>query len=203
MLLYDFPPSGNCHKIRIMLSLLGVSYEKRRVNLLKGEQRSADFLKLNPRNKVPVLDDDGIIVADSAAILVYLARKYGRDDLYPDEALGMAEIQKWLAFAANEIFNGLALSRAMVIFKRDADQAALNAAARSALDVLDAHLAINDWLALGRLTIADIACYPYTAAIEEGDIPLEPYKNVRAWLSRCEAVGGFVAMPVFDPADVA
>ena len=199
--LYDFPSSGNCHKIRIMLSLLGLDYETRRINLLKGEQMSADFLRLNPLHKVPVLDDGGVIITDSAAILIYLARKHGRSDLYPEDALGMAEIQKWLSFSANEVFNGLALSRAMVIFNRDQDQEALNAVARKTLEVFEAHLGGNQWMALSRMTIADIACYPYTAGIEEGEIPLEPYANIRAWLARCEAIPGFVPMPAFEPMD--
>ena len=195
--LYDFPPSGNCHKIRIMLSLLGLEYEKETVNLLKGEQKTPEFLQLNPRHKVPVLDDEGTVVSDSAAILVYLARKYGRDDLYPLEPEGMAEVQKWLSFSVNEVFNGLALSRAMVIFNRDVDAAPLHAIAYTALDTLEAQLASTDWLANGRTTIADIACYPYTAAIGEGDLSLEPYPAVRAWLGRLEALPGFVAMPAY------
>ena len=198
-ILYDFPPSGNCHKIRIMLSMLGLDYDKAAVNLLKGEQKAPEFLKLNPLHKVPVLDDDGVVVSDSAAILVYLARKYGRDDLYPDEPKAMADIQKWLSFSVNEVFNGLALSRAKVIFNRDVDAEPLHQIALAALKTMEDQLQDNDWLALGRPTIADIACYPYTAAIAEGDLSLEPYPAVRAWLARLEALPGFVVMPSFEP----
>lgn len=198
--LYDFPPSGNCHKIRIMLSMLGLEYDKVTVNLLKGEQRTPEFLQLNPSHKVPVLDDEGVVVSDSAAILIYLARKYGRDDLYPNEPEAMAAIQKWLSFSVNEVFNGLALSRAKVIFKRDVDAEPLHAIAFSALKTMEARLQETDWLALGQPTIADIACYPYTAAIGEGDLSLEPYLAIRAWLGRLEALPGFVAMPAFEPA---
>ncbi|MDH3740870.1 MAG: glutathione S-transferase family protein [Hyphomicrobiales bacterium] len=199
--LYDFPPSGNCHKIRIMLSILGLDYDKVTINLLKGEQKAPEFLQLNPRHKVPVLDDEGIIVADSAAILIYLSRKYGRDDLYPNEPAAMAEIQKWLSFSVNEVFNGLALSRARVIFKRDVDAEPLHAIAFGALKTMEAQLKEADWLALGQPTIADIACYPYTAAIGEAGLSLEPYPAVRAWLTRLEALPGFVAMPAFEPLD--
>ena len=197
--LYDFPPSGNCHKIRIMLSMLGLDYDKETVDLLKGEQKTPGFLKLNPLHKVPVLDDKGVVVSDSAAILIYLARKYGRDDLYPDEPEAMAEIQKWLSFSVNEVFNGLALARAKVIFKRDVDAEPLHAIARSALKTMEARLQDADWLALGRPTIADIACYPYTAAIGEANLSLEAYPAVRAWIARLEALPGFVAMPAFEP----
>ena len=197
--LYDFPPSGNCHKIRIMLSLLNLEYEMETVNLLKGEQKTPAFLKLNPRHKVPVLDDEGTIVSDSAAILIYLASKYGRDDLYPTDPEAMAEVQKWLSFSVNEVFNGLALSRAMVIFKRDVDPAPLHAIALATLDILEARLVSADWLALGRPTIADVACYPYTAAIGEGGLSLEPYPAVQAWLNRLEDLPGFAAMPAYVP----
>ncbi|NNE21667.1 MAG: glutathione S-transferase [Rhizobiales bacterium] len=198
-ILYDFPPSGNCHKIRNILSILGLDYDKVTINLLKGEQRAPAFVQLNPRHKVPVLDDDGVIVSDSAAILVYLARKYGRDDLYPNEPAALAEIQKWLSFSVNEVFNGLALARAKVIFNRDVDAEPLHAIAFSALKTMEMQLTEADWLALGQPTIADIACYPYTAATGEADLSLEPYPAVRAWLTRLEALPGFVAMPAFQP----
>ena len=198
--LYDFPPSGNCHKIRIMLSLLGLDYETQPINLLKREQFAPEFLVLNPRHKVPVLDDGGTIIADSAAILVYLARKYRRDDLYPEEPEAMAEIQKWLSFSVNEVFNGLALARAKEIFNRtNVDAAPLHKIALAAMDELEARLGEADWLALGRPTIADIACYPYTAAIGEANLSLEPCPAVRAWIARLEALPGFVAMPAFEP----
>ena len=194
--LYDFPPSGNCHKVRMMLSMLGLDYETQPVNLLKGEQMTPEFVKLNPRHKVPVLDDDGVIVSDSAAILIYLVRKYGREDWYPDEPEAMAEIQKWLSFSVNEVFNGLALARAMVIFNLTMDSKAIHKVAQIALDTMEAHLKDLDWMALSRPTIADIACYPYTARIEEGNILLAPYPAIRAWLARVEELPGFVAMPV-------
>ncbi|MGI9464057.1 MAG: glutathione S-transferase family protein [Aestuariivirgaceae bacterium] len=197
--LYDFAPSGNCHKIRMMLSMLGLEYEKQSINLLKGEQNAPEFLKLNPRHKVPVLVDDSVVLSDSAAILIYLVRKYGREDWYPDEPEAMAEIQKWLSFSVNEVFNGLALSRAMVIFNRPMDAKAIHKVADIALDTLETRLKQAEWLALERPTIADIACYPYTAAIGEGNISLEPYPAIRAWLARVEALPGFVAMAPYSP----
>jgi len=195
--LYDFPPSGNCHKIRIMLSMLGLSYETETVDLLKDEQKTPAFLKLNPMHKVPVLDDDGLILSDSVAILIYLVRKYGREDWYPDEPAAMAEIQKWLSFSVNEVFNGLALARAMVIFNRPLDVEAIHKTANIALKTLESRLTDAGWLALDRPTIADIACYPYTASIEEGNISLEPYSAIRGWLTQVEELPGFVAMPSF------
>jgi glutathione S-transferase len=75
--LYDAPPSGNCHKVRLLLSLLALPYQTQPVDLRGGEQRRPDSLQRNPFGQVPVLDDDGLIVRDSQAILVYLAKRYG------------------------------------------------------------------------------------------------------------------------------
>ncbi len=184
----------------MMLSMLGLEYEKRTIDLLKGEQNTPAFLELNPRHKVPVLVDDGVIISDSAAILVYLVRKYGGKDWYPDDAEAMAEIQKWLSFSVNEVFNGLALSRAMVIFNRPMDADAVHKIADIALAVLESRLKESDWLALDRPTIADIACYPYAAAIGEGNISLAAYPAIRAWLARVEDLPGCVAMAPYQPA---
>jgi len=188
MKLYNFEHSGNCHKIRMMLSFLEITYEKIDINLLNKDQLDPDFIRLNPLHKVPVLDDDGYILRDSAAILIYLARKYGKTEWYPDNAESMAEIQQWLSFSLIEMFNGLAITRAIVIFKRDMDPVGPRAIAMEVLDVLERHLKDHDWLALGRITIADISCYPYTALIHEGGISLQDYPSIRAWLKRVEKI---------------
>ncbi|MGE3626365.1 MAG: glutathione S-transferase family protein [Hyphomicrobiales bacterium] len=192
--LYDFALSGNCHKIRMMLSILGLDYEMVSLDLLKRDQFAPGFLKLNPMHKVPVLDDDGFVLRDSSAILVYLARKYAGTEWYPDDPEGMGEVQQWLSLAVNEIFNGLAISRALIIFKREGDHAGAVALANATLGIMEQRLAKHDWLALDRASIADIACYPYTALVEEGHVPLEPYPGVRRWIARVEALPGYVPM---------
>ncbi len=195
MKLYDFALSGNCQKIRMMLAMLGIDYEAQNVDLLDKGQFTPEFLALNPLHKVPVIDDDGFQLRDSAAILIYLARNYGKTDWYPDDPAGMAEIQQWLSFSVHEVFNGFAIARALIIFKREGDHEAVVALSRQGLDVMEQHLKDHDWLALDRTTIADIACYPYTALIEEGHVSLKPYPAVRAWIGRVEALPGYVAMP--------
>ena len=188
MKLYDFEHSGNCHKIRMMLSFLNIEYERVDIDLLKKDQLHPDFVKLNPLHKVPVLDDDGVILRDSAAILIYLARKYGKQEWYPDDPLAMAEIQQWLSFSVNEVFNGLAISRAIIIFKRDMDLTEPRRIAKDALATMEHQLKDHDWLALNRLTLADLACYPYTALIHEGELSLDAYPAIRAWFKRIEAI---------------
>ncbi|MBL8539681.1 MAG: glutathione S-transferase family protein [Burkholderiales bacterium] len=195
MKLYDAERSGNCHKIRLLLSLTGTPYERIAVDLAVGEQRTAAYRQLNPRGQVPVLDDGGTVIWDSTAILVYLARRLGREDLLPLDALGMAAVMQWLALAQNEILYGLARARAVLRFGRVADLAEAQAAGRAALAVLEERLAVHPWLALDRLTLADIACYPYAALAPEGDIGLEPYPAVSAWMERIAALPGHAPLP--------
>ncbi|MGR8942370.1 MAG: glutathione S-transferase family protein, partial [Gammaproteobacteria bacterium] len=98
--LYDVPPSGNCHKVRLLLSFLALPYQTRPVNLVDGEQHSPDYLRVNPFGQVPVLDDDGLTVRDSQAILVYLAKRYGGEKWWPEDAFRLAQIAAWLSTAA-------------------------------------------------------------------------------------------------------
>jgi len=195
MKLYDFTLSGNCQKIRMMLAMLGIEYETKSIDLLDKGQFTPEFLAINPFHKVPVIDDDGFMLRDSAAILVYLARKYGKPEWHPDDAAQIAEIQQWLSFSVNEVFNGFAMARALIIFKRPGDHDAVVELSRQGLEIMEQHLKDHDWLALGRTTIADIACYPYTALIEEGHVSLDPYPAVCAWIARVEALPGYVPMP--------
>jgi len=194
MKLYDFALSGNCHKVRMMLAMLEIEYESQNIDLLNKDQLTPEFLAINPFHKVPVIDDDGFLLRDSAAILIYLARKYGRPEWHPDDPAEIAQIQQWLSFSVNEVFNGFAIARALIIFKREGDHAGAVELSRQGLEVMEKHLKNHEWLALDRTTIADIACYPYTALIEEGHVSLEPYPNVRAWIKRIEALPGYVAM---------
>lgn len=195
MKLYDFTLSGNCQKIRMMLAMLGIEYENQSIDLLNKDQLTSEFLAINPFHKVPVIEDDGFLLRDSVAILIYLARKYGKSEWYPDDPADMAEVQQWLSFSVNEVFNGFAIARALIIFKRQGDHAGVVELSRQGLEIMEKHLNKHEWLALDRTTIADIACYPYTALIEEGHVSLEPYPNVRAWIKRIEALPGYVSMP--------
>lgn len=192
--LYDTAVSGNCHKARLMLSILGVESEVIPINLLEKEQKTPEYLAIHPLGKVPAIDDDGTVIWDGQAILVYLAKKYADDSWYPQDATGAAQVQSWLAFAANEMWAGPAMARAAVKFKRDIDHEAAKANTNAALQVLDDWLDQREWLACGHVTIADIAVYPYAAMAWEGEVDLSPYSNVNAWIKRVEALPGYVGM---------
>ncbi len=193
--LYELERSGNCYKVRLLLSLLRQPFESVTVNLPKGEQLQPWFLKLNPLHTVPVLDDNGTVVRDSGAILVYLAARHGEGRWYPSDPRGMAEVQAWMSYVNNEVLNGLAAARAIRLGFRKGDLAIAQETARGILAYVESALIGRDWLVLGRPTIADVALYPYVAMIPAADIALEPYPAIRAWIARVEALPGYVALP--------
>src|SRR5688572_2883378 len=153
MKLYYMTVSGNSYKVRILLSLLNVPHEK---VLLKGgaakEHKSPEFLKLNPRGEVPVLEDEGAVLWDSAACLVYIARKHGGERWLPTPPAEMAQVMQWVALAGNEIQFGLQYARRGVLQDRwtagTLEQG--QAIGRVALNVLESRLKEHEWLALGR-----------------------------------------------------
>ncbi len=192
--LYDTPVSGNCHKARLILSILGLEHEIVPINLINKEHKTPEYLAIHPLGKVPAIDDDGVVIWDGQAILVYLAKKYGNNDWYPEDAVGMAQVQSWLAFAANEMWAGPAIARAIMKFKRPADKETAIANTHAALKDLNTWLATREWLACGHPTVADIAVYPYAAMAWEGDVDMSAYENVNAWVKRVEALPGYVGM---------
>jgi len=198
MKLYDAAASGNCHKVRMLLSILGIAHEVIPINLLGMEQKTSAHMARNPLGTVPVLEDGDVTIYDSQAILVYLASKHGGETWLPRDPVGQAKVQQWLSFAVNELWNGPALARANLLFGRDIDLARAQAAANISLAVMDQHLEANDWLALGRPTIADIACYPYSALAEEGEMSLVPFAALAAWFERIKALEGYVSMAGLD-----
>ena len=193
--LYTVDLSGNGIKARMLLSMLGIQYETKKPDMMKGEHKAPEFLNLNPLGQVPVLIDGDVTLRDSQAILVYLARKYGGDDWLPADPAQMGEVMQWLFFAANEIYQGPNRLRLKALLKLNVDVALATKVTDGAMKVMDAHLAKHDWLALGRRTIADLACYPYTALAYQGGYDLAPYKAVQAWIRRVEALPGYVGMP--------
>jgi glutathione S-transferase len=192
--LYLTDSSGNSYKVRVLASLLKVSYEKVYVDWDAREHKQPAFLKMNPRGQVPVMEIEGKVFWDSTAHLVYLARKYGGEKWFPTDPLAMAEVAQWLAFAQNEVNFGLQWARGVVLGLRTGNVEEYRGYGRKALDTLTWRLKDHEWLALDHPTIADIACYPYVKRAPEGGLPLEPYPAVKAWLARCEALPGWVKL---------
>ncbi|MDH0756148.1 glutathione S-transferase [Pseudomonas juntendi] len=193
--LYNFPKSGHAHRIELMLSLLNLPTELVFVDLAKGAHKQPDFLALNPFGQVPVIDDNGTVIADSNAILVYLAKKYDNGTWLPEAPAAAARVQRWLSVAAGPLAFGPAAARLVTVFGASFNTDEVITRAHILLKVIDAELAKSPFLAGDTPTIADVANYSYIAHAPEGNVSLEPYANVRSWLARIEALPGFVPMP--------
>jgi glutathione S-transferase len=135
------------------------------------------------------------VLRDSQTILVYLARKFGGETWLPTDAAGMAEVVGWLMIAENEIARGPADARLHDKFGFPIDINRARENSKRILGLLESHLKENQWLALGRPTIADIACMPYIALGHEGGVPLDSYPAIRAWIGRIKVLPRFIAMP--------
>jgi glutathione S-transferase len=193
--LYDFPMSGSCHKVRLLLSFLGLDCELVPINLKAAEQKTPEFLQLNPWGQVPVLVDGDFVIRDSQSILVYLAQKYGGETWWPQDAESMGLIMQWLAIAAGEIYQGLAPARMYYKLGRPFDIETVTARALSTLQVFEQHLAHRQWLELDQPTLADVACFPYIALAADAKINLADFPNVLAWVERFKQLPNYVTMP--------
>jgi glutathione S-transferase len=192
MKLYYHPLSGHSHRARLFLSLLGIEHELVMVDLMVKAHKQPDFLALNPFGQLPVLDDEGTIVSDSNAILVYIAKKMGRADWLPEDPVGGAAVQRWLSVAAGQIAYGPAMARLINVFNAPLRAEEIIPRAHAILTLIEAALDGRDWVATHRPTIADVALYSYLARAPEGDVDLAPYPHIRAWLARVEALPGFI-----------
>lgn len=192
--LYRHALSGHAHRVQLFLSLLGLPVELVDVDLMGSAHKKPEFLARNPFGQVPVIEDGNVTLADSNAILVYLATRYGDEGWLPRDPEGAANVQRFLSLAAGEIAKGPATARLINLFGMPQDPASAIATANQLFTVLDAHLAVTPFLAGARATIADVAAYSYIAHAPEGGISLDGYSNIRGWLARIEALPGFVPM---------
>ncbi|WP_455884430.1 glutathione S-transferase family protein [Pseudomonas spelaei] len=194
--LYGFPLSGHSHRAELMLSLLGLPMEFVLVDLKQGAHKSAEFTAtVNSFGQVPAIDDNGNVVADSNAILVYLATKYGNGQWLPSDPLGQARVQRWLSAAAGQLHAGPATARLVTVFGAAVDAASAIERAHALLALVEQQLSETCYLAGEQPSIADVAFYTYVAHAPEGNVSLADYPQVRAWLSSIEALPGFVGMP--------
>lgn len=196
MKLYGHPLSGHAHRVKSFLGLLGLEFEETTVDLMAGENKQPEFLKLSPLGQVPVLVDGDVVIRDSAAALVYLATKYDADRTWlPTDAETAAHIQEWLITGAKEVYDGPFACRLVKLIGAPFDYDAAAAKSADVLAMFDAHLAGRHWLVGDAPTIADVCNYSYIAVAPEGEIDLTPYANVTDWLKRIEGIDGFVGMP--------
>lgn len=193
--LYRHPLSGHAHRVELFLSLLRLPFELVDVDLKNGAHRTAEFLSKNPFGQVPVLEDGDVTLADSNAILVYLATRYDPSGRWlPRDPAAAARVQQWLSVAAGQLAAGPAAARLVSVFGSRLDHERAKTIAAQLFTVVDQHLAARRFLSGDEPTLADVAMYTYTAHAPEGGVPLDPYGHIRAWLARVEDLPGFVPM---------
>lgn len=196
---YGYSPSGNCHKLRLLLEQLGRAYRWVEVDIAQGATRTAQFLAKNPNGRVPMLElDDGRVLTESNAILWYLAEGTA---FLPEDAWQRAQALSWMCFEQYSHEPYIAVARFICGWtppdspRRAAELPRCLERGHAALAVMEQHLSAHDWFTGPAYGIADIALFAYTDVAHHGGFDLARYPSLRAWLQRVRATPGFVAMP--------
>ena len=201
---HGFSPSGNCHKVKLLLEQLGRPYRWVETRSDQGATRTAEFLALNSNAKVPVLvRADGAVLTESNAMLCWLAEG---SEYLPADAWERAQALSWMFFEQYSHEPYVAVARFIcgwtpIDSPRRADLPKLRERAHAALAVMERHLSSHAWFTGARYGIADIALFAYTAVAGEGGVPLDAYPHIRDWLARVRATPRFIGLPDND-ADV-
>jgi glutathione S-transferase len=186
--------SGHCHRVELLLRMLALPY--RFVSAPLEVRSTVEFQRLNPLRQIPVLQDGDLTLADSNAILVYLAKRYASGGRWlPEDPVAAANVQRWLSIAAGEVRHGPCAARMVAQWNFPGDIERAKRIAAVLLQYMNEHLSGRTFLAAEHATIADLACYSYVAHAPEGGIALGAYASVLAWLSRIEALPRFRPMP--------
>nr|WP_207956964.1 glutathione S-transferase family protein [Rubrobacter tropicus] len=198
MILHDYLPSGNGYKVRLLLTQLGIPFERIEYDVTLGETRTPEFLqRVNPNGRVPVLEtDEGEFLAESDAILFYLA---DGTRFFPEGRLERARVLQWMFFEQYSHEPNIAVARAWVhVFglemtgERRLALEAKRKLGHEALGVMEGHLNGNDYFVGGRYSVADIALYAYTHVAHEGGFDLAGYPAVRGWIERVANQPGYI-----------
>lgn len=196
-IVYGDSRSGNCYKIKLLCSQLGIAYEWREVDILAGDTRTTEFLAMNANGKIPLLAlPDGRHLAESNAILAYLA---DGSDLAGSDRFSRAAVLQWMFFEQYSHEPNIATSRFIIQYLGSPPdrQVALEEkrlGGYKALDVMEQQFANNTFIAGSEYSIADIALYAYTHVAHEGGFDLDDYPATRGWLDRVRATPGHVSM---------
>ncbi|MEH2084161.1 MAG: glutathione S-transferase family protein [Nostoc sp.] len=195
--LYDFLPSGHGYKIRLLLTQLGMPFERIELNILKGETRTPEFLSKNPNGKIPVLEiEPGKYLAESNAILVYLSE--GTEFLPYDRFL-RAQVLQWLCFeqCSHEPFIATSRFWISILGKAEEYSEAIKQKRKpgyAALNLMDKHLTSQDFFVGEHYTIADIALFAYTHVADEGGFDLTQYPAIQAWIERVKTQPRYISI---------
>jgi glutathione S-transferase len=194
--LYDFLPSGNCYKIRLLLNQLGIKYERININILSKESRTPEFLKINPNGRTPVLYHDGKYLAESNAILWYLA---SNSTMIPKGNYEQALALQWMFFEQFSHEPHIASARYWVSILKAEEEYKEQLKVKmklgyAALDVMEQYLENNLYFVANQYSIADIALYAYTHVAEEGNYNLSGYNQIQEWFNRVENQKNYISI---------
>lgn len=184
MKLYGNLNSGNCYKVRLLLSYLGVTYTYENIDAPHGGTRTPEFLAINPAGQIPVLQlNDGRILAESNAIMAFLAED---TPYFPANAFDRAKALQWMFWEQYKHEPAIAVARFISFYapEREGELAVLHEKGRGALEVMENYLRTNPWFVGEGPTVADIALYAYTHVADEGGFDLSLFPHVKAWCQR-------------------
>lgn len=198
--LHEDPRSGNCYKIRLTAALLGLPLERRMYDILRGETRTAEFLRtVNANGRIPVLQIGDRFLPESNAACWYLAEG---TKLVPADRFARADMLRWMFFEQYNHEPNVATLRFWLLFVGESNLSpfqreqipAKRAGGEAALAVMNEHLESREWLVGDAVSLADIGLYAYTHVCEAGGFRLRDYPALCSWLKRIERLNGYVAM---------
>ncbi|MEA2390511.1 MAG: glutathione S-transferase [Solirubrobacteraceae bacterium] len=186
MRLYDYAPSPNCHKVRILLAQLGQDYERVPIDIFGGDTLKPDFFEKNPGLTTPVLEvEPGVYLPESGAILLYLAEG---TQFLPDDPTERAQVHRWMMYEQARLFAIVGALRFFVLSGRlDPDSPQARQQLRFSAAIVgqaEGHLASHDFFVGERYTVADVALYGYLQVAHDAGVRMEAFPNVTAWLDR-------------------
>ena len=193
--LYDNPLSGNCFKVKLLLVQSKIPFESIIIDVFKGESRKPPFLDINNAGKIPAIDDNGFILNESNAILLYLAEKYNKN-LLSENLDERGKIYSWILYNKTSVDPNLAKARAIKKFfpsdkQNSKELEFLQKEGIKSLELIDKHLSGNDFF-VNNYSVVDIAMYPYIKLSYEGGIDIDIFKNIALWMNRVENTREFI-----------
>lgn len=194
--LFDYLPSQNAWKVRLLLNHLQRPYRSEIVSIFEGHGQHDDYRRINSSGTVPAIRlDDGRVLAESNAILAYLA---DGTPYLPGDAFARARVLQWLSFEQNHVESQIGSLRYWTMTGKLAQRPTQRvegkrAASMEALRILDDEFARRDFIAGGQYTIADMSLFAYSSRAEDAGLALSPYPHFRGWIGRVQAQAGFLA----------